>query len=160
MRVIWNARLKAAIEWHLDRLGRYETYIGGWIYYDFDAKTQQPSMGPTSFGTAAGLVALKEAKAAGIDVPDKMIQRAIRRLQPEPVDDETVLRCIELAMKAPTAGNRQSWEWIVVRDPDIRHQLARAYRQGWSIYRRVLRSRSHEDALQQARQRFLDAEIA
>ena len=74
-------RLKAAVEWHLDRLKRYESYIGGWNYYDFDAKTQQPSMGPTSFGTAAGLVALKDAKEAGIDVPQKMIDRAVRRVE-------------------------------------------------------------------------------
>jgi hypothetical protein len=76
-----DARLKSAVQWHLDRLARYETYIGGWNYYDFDAHTQQPSMGPTSFGTAAGVVALKEAKTAGIDVPEKMIQRAVRRLE-------------------------------------------------------------------------------
>ena len=29
-----------------------------------------------------------------------------------------------------------------MRDPDVRHQLARTYRQGWSIYKRVLRTRS------------------
>jgi hypothetical protein len=74
-------RIRAAVEWHLDRLKRYETYIGGWNYYDFDAKTQQPSMGPTSFGTAAALVALKDARSAGVDVPEKMIQRAVRRLE-------------------------------------------------------------------------------
>jgi nitroreductase len=68
-------------------------------------------------------------------------QRAMRRLRPDPVDDETVLRCIELAMKAPTAGNRQSWEWIVVRDPDVKHQLARLNRQAWSVSRRMGRRR-------------------
>src|SRR5688572_7549210 len=76
-----DARIKDAVLWHLDRLGRYETYVGGWNYYDFDAKTQQPSMEPTSFSTAAGLVALKEARDSGIDVPQKMIDRAIRRLE-------------------------------------------------------------------------------
>ena len=37
-------------------------------------------------------------------------------------------------------------EFVVVRDPDVRHQLARTYRQGWSIYRRVLRTRGRDDA--------------
>ena len=37
-----DERLKTAILWHLDRLQRYETYVGGWNYYDFDAKTQTP----------------------------------------------------------------------------------------------------------------------
>jgi hypothetical protein len=76
-----DERLTAAIKWHVDRLQRYETYIGGWNYYDFYAQTQQPSMAPTSFGTAAGLVALKEAENAGIEVPGPMVERAIRRLE-------------------------------------------------------------------------------
>ncbi len=32
-------------------------------------------------------------------------QRAVRRLLPDPVDDATVLRIIELATKAPTGSN-------------------------------------------------------
>ena len=75
-----DPRLKTAAEWQLDRLKRYETFIGGWNYYDFEAGTQRPAMGPTSFGTAAGLVALWEAKQSGIDVPLKMIDSALRRL--------------------------------------------------------------------------------
>jgi nitroreductase len=84
--------------------------------------------------------------ATGLEMPlaEAMeSQRSIRRLQPEPVDDETVLRCIELAMKAPTAGNRQSWEWIVVRDPDVKHQLARLNRQAWSVSKRMGRRQPH-----------------
>lgn len=70
-------------------------------------------------------------------------QRAVRRLRPDPVDDDTVLRCVELALKAPTAGNRQEWEWIVVRDPDVKHQLARLNRQAWSVSKRLGRRRAH-----------------
>ena len=51
----------------------YATYMGGWAYYDFEQHTQPSSMGPTSFGTAAGLVTLFEAKQAGLDVPEKLI---------------------------------------------------------------------------------------
>ena len=43
-------------------------------------------------------------------------------------------------------ASRRRCEFVVVRDPDVRHQLARIYRQGWSIYKRVLRSRSGDDA--------------
>ena len=52
-------------------------------------------------------------------------QRAIRRLKPDPVDDELVLRLIGLALRAPTASNSQGWEFIVVRDPKIKKALAR-----------------------------------
>ena len=76
-----NERMRKAALWHLDRLRRYETYIGGWNYYDFDARTQSPSMEPTSFGTAAALVALHEAKSAGLDVPSVISTRAIKRLE-------------------------------------------------------------------------------
>jgi hypothetical protein len=74
-------QLRKAAEYQMDRLKRYETWTGGWNYYDFDAQTQSPSMEGTSFGTAAGLVALWEAKRAGLEVPEKMLARAIRRLE-------------------------------------------------------------------------------
>jgi hypothetical protein len=75
-----DPRLKKAIEQHIKFLTRYETYMGGWNYYDFEAQTQVPSMGPTSFGTAAGLVALWEAKQAGVEIPQKVVDRSIKRL--------------------------------------------------------------------------------
>ena len=59
----------------------YATYAGGWNYYDFDAHTQLDSMGATSFGTAAGLVALYEARKSGLDVPQRMIDLAVHRLE-------------------------------------------------------------------------------
>ena len=78
-------------------------------------------------------------------------QTPVRRLAPDPIDDDTVLTLLELAARA-AAGQRRRCEFVVVRDPDVRHQLARAYRQGWSVYRRVLRSRAGDDALLEARQ--------
>src|ERR1041384_4203690 len=73
-------------------------------------------------------------------------QRAVRRLLPDPVDDDTVLRVLELATKAPTGGNRQGWEFVVVRDPDVKHQLARLNRQAWSVYRRLGSRPARDDA--------------
>jgi len=76
----------------------------------------------------------------GLNMPlvDAMqTQRAIRRLLPDPVDDETLLRCLELATKAPSGSDLQAFEFVVVRDPDVKHQLARLNRQAWSVYRRL-----------------------
>jgi nitroreductase len=78
-------------------------------------------------------------------------QTAGRRLRNDPIDDATVLSLLELAAYATPDGRRRC-EFVVVRDPDVRHQLARTYRQGWSIYKRVLRSRSHDDDALEARQ--------
>lgn len=50
--------------------------------------------------------------AGGLDMSlqEAMLsQRAVRRLLPDPVDEAIVLRCIELALKAPTGSNGQNW---------------------------------------------------
>ncbi len=78
-------------------------------------------------------------------------QSAHRRLRTDPIDDDTVLSLLDLAARA-TSGRPQRCAFVVVRDPDVRHQLARTYRQGWSIYKRVLRSRWSDDALLEDRQ--------
>mgnify|MGYP000586641467 CR=1 FL=1 len=64
-------------------------------------------------------------------------QRAVRRLLPDPVDDALVLRCIELALKAPTGSNGQNWEWIVVRDQAIKETLGKQYKRAWALYGRA-----------------------
>jgi nitroreductase len=78
--------------------------------------------------------------AAGLDMPLQeamLTQRAVRRLLPDPVDDAVVLKCIELALRAPTGSNGQNWEWVVVRDQAIKETLAQQYRRAWSIYGRI-----------------------
>ena len=63
-----------------------------------------------------------------------LTQRAIRRVRPDPVDDAVVLKCIELALRAPTGNNGQNWEFIVVKDERTKQKLARRYRQLWKPY--------------------------
>jgi nitroreductase len=77
------------------------------------------------------------AVAAGLDMPLQeamTTQRAVRRVLPDPVDEEIVLRCIELALKAPTGSNGQNWEFVVVRDADVKAEFAARYRQAWRLY--------------------------
>jgi nitroreductase len=81
-------------------------------------------------------------------------QRAIRRLKPDPVADDLVLRLIELALKAPVGSNAQNWEFIVVRDPKVKAKLARRNRQAVGLYERIGRRIKAEDA---KAQRMLDA---
>jgi len=74
---------------------------------------------------------------ARLDMPlveAMMTQRAIRRVRPDPVDDALILKCIELALRAPTGANGQNWEFIVVKDPKIKKKLAKRYRQMWKLY--------------------------
>jgi nitroreductase len=73
-------------------------------------------------------------------------QRAIRRFKPDPVDDALVLRLIELALKAPSGGNRQNAEFLVVRDREVKRRLARLNRTAWNIYGRLLGLVARDDA--------------
>jgi nitroreductase len=66
--------------------------------------------------------------------------RGLVPLSQETVDEETVLLCLDLAAQAIGAAPRRC-EFIVIRDGDRKHQLARIYRQGWAIYRRLLKLR-------------------
>ena len=61
-------------------------------------------------------------------------QRALRRLKPDPVDDDLLLHVLELALKAPNGGNRQNVEFLVLKDAARKAGLARLNRIGWSAY--------------------------
>jgi nitroreductase len=62
--------------------------------------------------------------------------RAVRRRLDldRPVDPNVVHQCLEIALQAPTGGNRQQWRWVVVTDPDKRKALADIYRKGAEPY--------------------------
>ena len=91
----------------------------------------------------SGVVPTTAEALARLDMPlldAMMTQRAVRRVLPDPVDDAVVLKCIELALRAPTGNNGQNWEFIVVKDGHVKEKLARRYRQAWKLqYGVVLR---------------------
>ncbi|RMF17478.1 MAG: nitroreductase family protein [Candidatus Dadabacteria bacterium] len=53
-------------------------------------------------------------------------RRSVRKFEPEPIPDEIVERCLDLALLAPTSSNLQSWEFYRVVDPDKKQRLAEA----------------------------------
>jgi hypothetical protein len=74
-------KIRALIQQQIGMLVRYECISGGWCYYDdFDYQTQRPSGSTISFVTATVLVALDGARKAGIEVPQKMVDRAMASL--------------------------------------------------------------------------------
>ena len=73
-------------------------------------------------------------------------QRAIRRLLPDPVPDELILRMIELAEKAPNGGNEQWFAFLVVKDPKVKAGLAQLNRWGYPGLRLYYRKRIRDDA--------------
>lgn len=58
-------------------------------------------------------------------------QRAMRRLKPDPVPDDLIWRVIETATKAPSGGNVQSWNFVVVRDAEKKRQIGAWYLDAW-----------------------------
>ncbi|HDI02679.1 MAG TPA: nitroreductase family protein [Candidatus Aenigmarchaeota archaeon] len=53
-------------------------------------------------------------------------RRSIRNYEDKPVEPEKIGMLLEACRWAPSAGNRQPWEVIVVDDPEIIERLARA----------------------------------
>jgi nitroreductase len=52
-----------------------------------------------------------------------------------PVPLSLIEECIEVALQAPTGGNRQGWRFLVVTDEDKRRALAERYADAWTQYR-------------------------
>ena len=59
---------------------------------------------------------------------DELIRdrRSVRAFRPDPVPDEVVDRLLAAAVRAPSAGNLQAWEFVVVRDQETKRLLAQA----------------------------------
>lgn len=53
----------------------------------------------------------------------------------KPVPLDTVDKCIEIALQAPTGSNAQGWHFVVVSDAAKRKGLADLYRRAFAMYR-------------------------
>jgi nitroreductase len=53
-------------------------------------------------------------------------RRSIRKFRPKPIPDEKLKMILEAGRLAPSAGNRQPWRFIVVKDPNRKKALAKA----------------------------------
>src|SRR5438552_3459671 len=50
--------------------------------------------------------------------------RAVRQLRSDPLPDEVVRNILEVGRWSGSAGNRQPWEFVVVRDRDMLRRLS------------------------------------
>jgi nitroreductase len=60
-------------------------------------------------------------------------RRSIRAYKPDPVPEEVLRQVLEAARLAPSAGNRQPWLFVVVRDPAVKERLREAYAAEWFV---------------------------
>jgi nitroreductase len=70
-----------------------------------------------------------------MDLFDAMYtNRAIRHFRPDPVPDDLIERVLDAAIRAPSGGNRQTWRFLVLRDPAMRARVGALYREGYYEY--------------------------
>ncbi len=50
-------------------------------------------------------------------------RRSVRKFKPTPVPDEHILKILDMARTAPTAGNQQPWKFLVIQDRNKLDQL-------------------------------------
>jgi nitroreductase len=63
-----------------------------------------------------------------------MTTRAMRRYSDEPVSEEEIITCLRAALQAPSGGNIQPWQFLVVADPEKRARLGEIYRRAYTRY--------------------------
>lgn len=59
-------------------------------------------------------------------------QRAMRRLHSDPIADEDLWTILDAATKAPNGGNRQPWNFVVIRDAAAKTKIAAWYLEAWN----------------------------
>jgi nitroreductase len=59
---------------------------------------------------------------------------AIREFTDDPVDDAVLAGILDTARFAPSGGNAQAWQVVVVKDPGVRRRLRDLYLTGWRDY--------------------------
>ena len=53
-------------------------------------------------------------------------RRSIRAFEPKPVDEKDLKKILEAGMFAPSAGNCQPWDFVVVKDEKVKEDLVDA----------------------------------
>jgi len=64
--------------------------------------------------------------------------RAVRRFTAEPVTEDEILQCIRVATQAPSGGNIQPWQFLVVTDPETKRAIGDVYRRAYARYEPAL----------------------
>lgn len=67
-------------------------------------------------------------------------QRALRRFRQDPVELHELRRVLEAATRAPSARGAEPWVFVVVRDPALRAEIGRRYRDAWDEGERFTRA--------------------
>src|SRR5689334_18400124 len=88
---------------------------------------------------AAGALTISrfiQPSITGADAPPQLVPKAfadvvrrramIRAYKSDPVPDEIIQQLLKYGVRAPSGGHLQAWEFIVVKNPEVRTQLSKA----------------------------------
>lgn len=53
-------------------------------------------------------------------------RRSVREYRQDPIPEKVLEEILESAVQAPSAGNVQDWEFVVVKNPDIKKRIVEA----------------------------------
>ena len=82
---------------------------------------------------------------------------AIRRYRAEPVDDETLDRCLRAATWAPSGANQQPWRFVVLRSDEARAVVTAAAHQAWHSLKEFYGVSVPDDGADDPKSRVLQA---
>jgi nitroreductase len=57
--------------------------------------------------------------------------RSMRRLKPDPVPDELIVKILEAGLSAANGGNVQNWRFMVIKDDQIKQDVQRYYKKAF-----------------------------
>jgi nitroreductase len=80
-------------------------------------------------------------------------RRSVRNFMPDPIPEDHIMRILDIARTAPTAGNQQPWKFMVIQDRKKIDRL-KAESVDLSVARARRRGESDEEKLKLLRQRM------
>jgi nitroreductase len=66
--------------------------------------------------------------------------RAMRRLRPDPIPEEVLVKLVDAAIRAPSSSNAQNWRFVIVREEEQKRRIQELWAHGWAWYRDALGS--------------------
>jgi len=57
--------------------------------------------------------------------------RAMRRLKPDPVPDDLIVKILDAGIRAPNGGNNQTWHFVVIKDAAIKKAVQLIYKRAY-----------------------------
>ena len=82
---------------------------------------------------------------------------AVRRYRDEPVDDDTLERCLRAATWAPSGANQQPWRFVVLRSAQARAVITAGAHRSWEELQRFYGVSLPQDDADDAKARVLKA---